>query len=98
MPTPRQTSGFVSLGQYLDSNAGTINRERDELSADVGGQLDAAQAADDAVINAPPPTLPSTTDTTTDTASQPEPVDPTKVDPHAGQNPFAGQSPNSIVD
>jgi len=51
---PGTTTGFNSLSDYMDANKGTLDSERSALTSDVGGQLDAAKSADEAVINATP--------------------------------------------
>ena len=41
---------YTSINDYLNANAGTVGNEQGALAGRVGGELDAAQAADDKVI------------------------------------------------
>lgn len=43
-------TGFVSIGDYIRSNRGTLDRERGELLGGVNSQIDAAKAGTDKVL------------------------------------------------
>src|SRR6267378_4459779 len=106
---PGTTTGFTSISDYLSANQGTLDNERAALSGDVGGQLDAAKAADDAVISAgqgpdaPPPPPPEKNPFE---AASPNPLmdrvwDKSRVAwdaEHLGKNPYAGQAPNPLIE
>lgn len=47
---PGQGTGFTSVSDYLDANAGTLAREGSDIGGAVGGQIDAARGAADQLI------------------------------------------------
>src|SRR5437879_5146056 len=46
---PGMGTGFTSVGEYLDANQGTLAREGSDINSDVGGQIDAAHKAAEAL-------------------------------------------------
>src|SRR5438105_2107529 len=61
---PDQTTGYVSIGDYLDANRGTLANEAQAVSSDAMGRLGAAQSAADTVIGQVQPGQADYTDTT----------------------------------